>query len=663
MPKLSTILDQVDSGTILLPEFQRGYVWNRDQVRGLMRSLYLGYPVGSLMVWETTADPSSVRSAGTSTPGVRLLLLDGQQRITSLYGVLRGRPPAFFEGNADAFRGLRFNVETEVFEFFAPAKMRDDRKWVDVTALYTSGMEKLLETISSEPELAAQQFRYMKRLLVLYSLLDREFHQEKITGSDKTVDIVVDIFNRVNSGGTKLSKGDLALAKICAEWPEARQSMRSHLDRWSKAGYWFSLDWLLRNTTAIATGRSQFSSLDEVTPTQFQASLGEAARHVGHLLDNIAARLGLDHNRVLMGRYAFPVMSLFLHLEGGKFPDAATRDRLLFWYVHAAIRGRYSGSTESVLARDFDVLRNGGVEGLITEMENWRGGALRITPTDFDSYSLGSRFYPLLYLLTRVSHARNFCDGLPLSAHLLGQGTSLQVHHVFPKALLYQHGYHQSEVNQVGNFCFLTAQCNQSIGAKAPEHYFPAVEKANPGVLASQWIPSDPDLWSIDRYREFLEARRELLAHAANTFLTQLGEGQRASEPAVPSVVLDEREAEDPRSRELEEVRALATELGLAAPLMDSEVADPEDGTVLAIAEAFWPDGLQSGQGQPVVLELDAQEADTERLQELGYELFTSTDALLHYMRRRSRELAGDADEEAPELGEVDAATRMGQGH
>lgn len=58
MAPLSTILDQIDTGTVLLPEFQRGYVWNRDQVRGLMRSLYRGYPVGGLLFWETAPEAS-----------------------------------------------------------------------------------------------------------------------------------------------------------------------------------------------------------------------------------------------------------------------------------------------------------------------------------------------------------------------------------------------------------------------------------------------------------------------------------------------------------------------------------------------------------------------------------------------------------------------------
>src|SRR6476659_3166979 len=114
MAKLSAILDQVDAGTVLLPEFQRGYVWNRDQVRGLMRSLYRGYPVGGLLLWETESDQAAVRG-GDIGRGTRLLLLDGQQRITSLYGVLRGRPPRFFEGDSAAFTGLHFNVEEQTF--------------------------------------------------------------------------------------------------------------------------------------------------------------------------------------------------------------------------------------------------------------------------------------------------------------------------------------------------------------------------------------------------------------------------------------------------------------------------------------------------------------------------------------------------------------------
>jgi uncharacterized protein with ParB-like and HNH nuclease domain len=106
--RISTVLDQIDIGSIALPEFQRGYVWNRDQVRALMQSLYRRFPVGSLLVWTTRSEGASTRGDGTVAPGVVKLLLDGQQRMTSLYGIIRGRPPKFFDGNAEAFSSLHF---------------------------------------------------------------------------------------------------------------------------------------------------------------------------------------------------------------------------------------------------------------------------------------------------------------------------------------------------------------------------------------------------------------------------------------------------------------------------------------------------------------------------------------------------------------------------
>ena len=94
-----------------LPEFQRGYVWNRDQVRGLFDSLYRRHPVGGLLVWATESKTATHRGDGPLAAGVVKLLLDGQQRMTSLYGVVRGKPPKFFDGNAQAFTGLRFHLE------------------------------------------------------------------------------------------------------------------------------------------------------------------------------------------------------------------------------------------------------------------------------------------------------------------------------------------------------------------------------------------------------------------------------------------------------------------------------------------------------------------------------------------------------------------------
>ena len=92
--KVSDILTYIDNGYMALPEFQRGYVWNREQVRGLFDSLYRRHPVGGLLIWSTEARSAPHRGDAALAPGIVKLLLDGQQRVTSIYGVGPGQAPS-----------------------------------------------------------------------------------------------------------------------------------------------------------------------------------------------------------------------------------------------------------------------------------------------------------------------------------------------------------------------------------------------------------------------------------------------------------------------------------------------------------------------------------------------------------------------------------------
>jgi hypothetical protein len=641
MTQLSALLSQIDSGAIVLPEFQRGYVWSRDQVRGLLRSLYLQYPVGGLLVWETQAGSSGMRNAEVDPSSVRTLLLDGQQRMTSLYGVVRGKPPEFFEGDPKSFLDLYFNVEDETFEFYAPVKMKDDARWINVTDLFQRGLEPYIATFNA-PEYVDHFATYLGRLTRLQGILSREFHLEKIVGGDKTIDVVVDIFNRVNSGGTKLSKGDLALAKIAAAEPQTRQQMRSELARWQDAGYAFSLEWLLRNVTAVATGKALFSSLDTVSSSQFASAFKQTVGYLDTLLNLVADRLGLDHGRVLLSRYAFPVMVRYLHLCGGTFPSVRERDKLLYWYVHAGMWGRFSGSTETKLAQDYETLGSSGLDGIIATLAQTRGGALRVNAEDFTGFGMGSRFYPMLYLLTRVLGAKDFGTGMDLKATLLGRLSSLQVHHTFPKRVLYDADYTRGEVNAVANFVFLTQETNLAIGKTPPAEYMPKIAKSMPGVLESQWIPLDSELWTVDRYPDFLKVRRQLLAAAANGFLASLLDGSAASADSLPRSGVAEQLDDDPRTSQVADLLGELADHAVVAPLRDVQVSDPETGARLAVAEAFWPDGLQPGRGEPVVLELDPDDGDIERLQAIGYRVFTTLDSLRSFVLREAAEDSGE---------------------
>src|SRR3954451_11958879 len=201
--KISTILDHIDSGHMALPEFQRGYVWNRDQVRGLFDSLYRRHPVGGLLVWATESKTATHRGEGPLAAGIVKLLLDGQQRMTSLYGVVRGRPPRFFDGNSQAFSGLRFHLDAEAFAFYQPVKMQGDPLWIDVTELMrmgTAGLGEAVARLGAQPEHAAKVGDYVGRLSRLPGITDVDPHVEGVKGDDETPDVVASFFVRVDSG-------------------------------------------------------------------------------------------------------------------------------------------------------------------------------------------------------------------------------------------------------------------------------------------------------------------------------------------------------------------------------------------------------------------------------------------------------------------------------
>lgn len=639
--KISTVLDHIDSGHMALPEFQRGYVWNREQVRGLFDSLYRRHPVGGLLVWATESRTATHRGDGALAAGVVKLLLDGQQRMTSLYGVVRGRPPKFFDGNAKAFAGLRFHLESQTFEFYQPVKMKDDPLWIDVTDLMlkgTAGLGGFVALLAAQPDTAAKVGEHVGRLSRLLGITDVDLHVEEVTGADKSLDVVVDIFNRVNSGGTKLSKGDLALAKICSDWPEGREAMKKKLKEWAVAGFQFNLDWLLRSVNTVLTGEAKFQHLHEKTAEEIQDGLSRANKHIDTCLNLISGRIGLDHDQVFFGRFGVPVMARYLDRRNGPMNEKE-RDKLLFWFVQAAMWGRFSGSTESFIDQDLAALEgeDGGLDKLLEQLRLWHGG-LRAEAGHFTGWSLGARFYPVLYLLTRMGEAKDWGTGLPLKASLLGRMSRLEVHHIFPKAQLYKKKLRKPEVNALANFCLQTKDTNLDISDTLPEVYFPMIEAAHPGALASQWIPDDPALWKMENFRDFLEARKVLLADELNRRMEDLLHGDQrwlsgaaplavGTPPGVPGGITSEDE-----ENRLEDLNAWMEEQGLPRGVMTFDFADLDSGEQKAVFDLAWPSGVQEELSQPVAVLLNEGTETIGIASQAGYRCFTTVDEFKDYV-------------------------------
>ena len=637
--QIGMILANIDLGNLALPEFQRGFVWNGSQVRALMDSLYRSNPVGTLLVWDTTSDNAKTRGSSMGAPGSISLLLDGQQRISSLYGIIRGNPPPFFEGNANAFLNLYFNMESETFEFYGPVRMRDNPRWVSVTKVMQEGITPFVNSLFNDDELKSRAEIYVTRLTKLNAIQNIEIHIDQIVGTDKSVDEVVDIFNRVNSSGTKLSSGDLALAKMCVEWEEARAELNGRIERWKSAGFSFKLDLLIRCLNSNLTGEASFSHLSGKNEADLRDGLIRTERHIDYLINLMSSRLGLDHSRVLGSRYAFPLLVRYLEMRGGRIRVQREQERLLFWYVHTMLWGRYSGSTESTLAQDLQVIRasEGAVERLVENIRRDRGD-LKVAPEDFRGSTVSNRFYPFLYMLTRIHHAKDWGTGVELANHMLGSSSSLQLHHVFPKSVLRDSGYDKNQVNALANFTFLTQATNLNISNKLPADYLPSIVENQPGALESHWIPMEPELWKVESYPEFLEERRRLLASAANEFLDVLFSGS-TSAYSVTDMPIEERQPAIDIVDEEEQELLLNTsiwiaERGLPEGEFAYELIDLTSGRLTAVLDLAWPEGLQQGLSQPVALLID-EDAEVEKFaSQAGFAVYTDAESLKSYVRR-----------------------------
>ncbi len=630
--KISEILHDIEIGGIALPVFQRGYVWNRNQVKNLMNSLYKNWPTGGILIWHTTREDVQLRPDGTaSTASYVSVLLDGQQRVTSLYGVIRGEPPKFFDGDANSFTNLRFNLESQEFEFYKASTMGTHPEWISVTDLFRNGAAATVMPFAatmSDPDSPFQT--YMNRAQRLYNIQDIDFPVQLVTGEDKTTEVVVEIFNVVNSGGRKLSRGDLTLSRIGVHWPEARDTMQQSLAKWELSGFSPNLDWLLR-CIAARLGSAEVNSLDDKVKQidHIQRALTEVERAVDVLLKASGTHLAMN-GKAHVNKNAFPAMVKYLVDNGGDFPDDSTKAHLFHWYVNASLRGRHSGPVETVVNQDLVALQEENPLEALWETERQRlGGDRPVVAEDFDAVRKNARSALLLNIMPRVLGAR---DWLARKGHFdvlsdLGSETTLQWHHIFPKAVLDKELNIKGEAaNNFGHMALISKEANLALGDQMPEQYLAALGNTA-GVLESQWIPADPKLWKLKNYEAFLEARRGLMADAANEFLGSL----RAGKLPQPFGGAPEDSSDDEEQAILTEVNSFVTEHGLPAGELDYELVD-EAGNVLATLDLAWPNGLQDGLSRPVALLLNEPQRVVNAASSRDFITYTDPDTFQRYV-------------------------------
>ena len=516
---VSALLSDIERGKMSLPEFQREYVWKKSDIQDFFDSLYRGFPVGGVLLWETDSDLAVHRGDEFQHPGMKTFIVDGQQRLTTLFGIMKGQSPPFFTGAENVFEGLHFDVEKEKFNY------REGPFSIDVKALYAKGPDSIYAVTEQLGEHVEKKLihRRLSRVLALKEVL---FHVEVIS-AERDLEIVVEIFDKVNSRGTPINRADLALAFVSTRWPDVRRAMKEAIDRWQP--FRWRNHHLLRCMTVCMTGKVDYAALHakENDNVDLQKALSDTVKCLDVLLDETQNYLGLDHDYVLRSRNSFPLMIHYLSRWRGFRNGQSEVLRLLSWYVQTIIWRHYASVPESQLQVDINAVTEAKNwdESLKALMHNLRQarGTLEVSPWHFDVSQVNSTYYPFMYLLARATGAKDFGTGERLSRNM---NQKLHLHHLFPKNFL-KHKYNsRAEVNALANYSFLTSSTNLQISDKSPEDYFPEVENKCPGALDSQWVPKEPDLWKLENYPDFLEERRKLLAKAANNLLNSLERGR-----------------------------------------------------------------------------------------------------------------------------------------
>ena len=529
---IQDLLNQIGRDEILLPEFQRGYVWNKDQVRGLARSLYRRHPTGHLLVWRTYK-PSLVRGGAAAGDGHSLMLLDGQQRLTTLYVLFRGEAPRFYEGE-ELFFDLYFNVQTEEFRFWQKTRMEKNPAWIGVHEFLSESLAGLLERL---PGLDAERQQVLQANLARLSRLDQirnyVYTVDQVTGDEFGVDEVVEIFNRVNRAGTPLTKADLALAHVCSIWPEARGEMRAFRAEMDGQGFGVEFDFLVRCLAAVATGSVLLEGSFVRTPAadlqRAWVEMQAAFRHLVGVLRHEAFIDGLDdlptHNVLVPA-------TVYLARHGGQFPTDAVRRRFIRWLYLAGLWTRYSGSTETKLQKDVAMVTGRDVDPTheLEEAILRERGRIELEAADLEGARIDSAAGRFSHVLARAHEARDWFTGIRLYDRPVGRRNGAVRHYVFSGKVLREAGFDDPRlINELANRAALAQEPDRALAGVPPSEYLPEVEDNQPGALRAQSIPMDRDLWDPERYEDFLAARRRLLAQAMNAFIADQAPDDAAS--------------------------------------------------------------------------------------------------------------------------------------
>lgn len=590
---LGSLMESIAQGAIGLPDIQRPFVWKNAKVRNLLDSMYRGYPVGHLLFWENDAGSKGI---GTDSKQKipRLLIVDGQQRLTSLYAVIKGMPVVRENYSSEKIE-IAFDPLLEKFEV-ADAAIRQDKAFVpNISVLWDKSTdifevaENYLVGLASTRDVSADERRQIRSAFSkLQNLLSFPFTALELSANLEE-EQVSEVFVRINSEGKKLNQSDFILTLMSVFWDEGRAQLEDFCRsaRMLSAGKSSPFnpfiqpdpDQLLRVSVGLGFRRARLKHVYSILrgkdletgefsaerrDAQFEVLKGAQARvlHLEHWNDFLRAiqQAGF-RNRAMISSENALLFAYTLYLLGRtEYSIAEERLRKLIaqWYFMSALTGRYSGSPESVMEFDLARLRQvKDADAFVAVLEEACDAKLTsdywtITlPTDLATAASRSpsmfAFFAALNLHDAVVLFSKQKVTEWMDASTQASAASLERQHLFPKTYLASRGITETrEISQIANFALVDFGEDARAAKKAPAEYVQTLRGPfSPKELERMYYwHALPDGWEQMEYREFLQRRRELMAQVIHdAYLQMTGRQERRGwspeSPPIESMVSD----------------------------------------------------------------------------------------------------------------------------
>lgn len=522
--KLHELLEYVDNERLQLPEIQREFVWRRQSVKLLFDSLYRELPIGQMLVWKTSTEVTrgsfygrQSKKSASQIANFYGYLLDGQQRLTAITRVRESDEdyPLLFDLLPDDYEGWPF--------FWGKLKPEEWGAWVVPVSEVLDPNFSLNEYLGrlrddpthkdSDGDKAVDALTKLKKILE-YPVEVAEFESDDYRQA-------TELFIRFNSTGKRLSKSDLALAELATHVPGLSATEMAKAARKWHPRYSFTRPFMIQCLAAVHTHRMNLKKPREIwdgaEASEIRESWAKTRKSLVSVIQILTGTVLWDSASWVPSFNAL-VPLIYIVAYGASLTN---KDRKLArsWLLLSTVRTHFSGSVYTELDR---ILRRLKPNPSIDEL--WRVTRRSLAKIKPDEFEVTRRSGPMMSMyisMLRDKNAKSWAIDIPLDGTVLGKGAQLQIHHFFPKALMTKHGYSLDKINTFANYTVISADDNLDISMEEPATYLQRLGMDSK-QLQIQCIPMDKSLWHVDRYANFLAARRQLLAQRANEFLLNL---------------------------------------------------------------------------------------------------------------------------------------------